>query len=250
MAHSLELLAEKYSQVIESLKESHEPITEHSSPFSLNRKRGEYKGGVSFHILKPGDEPVLSYNTWHPRSGTIVPRGTLYSDWKKLDTERPAEHCYGNVDNTTYPLAPEEIAAIADKYPNVDFKWVGDARDGLYGKAYSFKIKGPHKELESLTDELISKGKSEDPGIEFSGSLDPLFDESKYEAPGKLKKGHNETDMSNPEERTEVHIANEILKATDMKQVKSLAEELLKMHGQKASDDGPLYPPYGGHNKE
>jgi len=62
--------------------------------------------------------------------------------------------------------------------------------------------------------------------------------------------GHDETDMSNPEERTEVHIANEILKATDMKQVKSLAEELLKMHGQKASDDDPLYPPYGGHNKE
>lgn len=61
---------------------------------------------------------------------------------------------------------------------------------------------------------------------------------------------HDETDMSNPEERTEVHIAKEILKATDMEKVKSLAQELLKMHGQKASDDGPLYPPYGGHNKE
>ena len=225
MAHSLQLLAEKYSQVTKS-------ITEHNSPFSLNRKRGEYKGGVSFHILKPGDEPVLSYNTWHPRSGTIVPRGTLYSDWKKLDTERPAEHCYGTVDNTTYPLSPEEIAAIADTYPNVDFKWVGKARDGLYGKTYSFKIKGSHKELESLRDELSFKGKSEDPGIEFSESLDPLFDESKYEARGKLKEDHDETDMSNPEERTEVHIAREILKATDMEKVKSLAQELLKMHGQ------------------
>ena len=43
---------------------------------------------------------------------------------------------------------------------------------------------------------------------------------------------HDETDMSNPEERTEVHIAKEILKATDINKVKSLAQELLKMHGQ------------------
>jgi hypothetical protein len=43
---------------------------------------------------------------------------------------------------------------------------------------------------------------------------------------------HDETDMSNPEERTEVHIAKEILSATDMEKVKTLAKELLKMHGQ------------------
>jgi hypothetical protein len=38
--------------------------------------------------------------------------------------------------------------------------------------------------------------------------------------------------MSNPEERTEVHIARDLLKAADMEKVKSLAQELLKMHGQ------------------
>ena len=43
---------------------------------------------------------------------------------------------------------------------------------------------------------------------------------------------HDETDMSNPEERTVVNIARELLKATDMEKVKSLAQELLKMHGQ------------------
>ena len=47
-----------------------------------------------------------------------------------------------------------------------------------------------------------------------------------------MEENHDETDMSNPEERTEVHIAKEILSATDMKKVKSLAQELLKMHGQ------------------
>ena len=47
-----------------------------------------------------------------------------------------------------------------------------------------------------------------------------------------ISEDHDETDLANPEERTEVHIAREILSATDMKKVKSLAQELLKMHGQ------------------
>jgi hypothetical protein len=47
-----------------------------------------------------------------------------------------------------------------------------------------------------------------------------------------VSEDHNETDMSNPEERTEVHIARELLSATDMEKVKALAQELLKMHGQ------------------
>ena len=47
----------------------------------------------------------------------------------------------------------------------------------------------------------------------------------------EMEENHDETE-SNPEERTEVHIANEILSATDMEKVKTLAQELLKMHGQ------------------
>jgi hypothetical protein len=47
-----------------------------------------------------------------------------------------------------------------------------------------------------------------------------------------VSENHDETDMSNPEERTEVHIARELLSTTDINKVKSLAQELLKMHGQ------------------
>jgi hypothetical protein len=47
-----------------------------------------------------------------------------------------------------------------------------------------------------------------------------------------VSEDHDETDMSNKEERTEVHIARDLLKAADMEKVKSLAQELLKMHGQ------------------
>jgi len=39
---------------------------------------------------------------------------------------------------------------------------------------------------------------------------------------GEMEEGHDEKDLSNPEERTEVHIADDI---------KKLANELLKMHG-------------------
>ena len=56
--------------------------------------------------------------------------------------------------------------------------------------------------------------------------------------------------MANKEEKKEVIIARKILKATNMKEVKFLAQKLLKMHGQKASNDSPLYPPRGGHNKK
>jgi hypothetical protein len=69
--------------------------------------------------------------------------------------------------------------------------------------------------------------------------------------PVEFKKGfgqpgdHDETDMSNPEERTEVQIAKDILNAIDdhlnqeesdpvptFEVIEHLAKELLKMHGQ------------------
>jgi hypothetical protein len=57
---------------------------------------------------------------------------------------------------------------------------------------------------------------------------------------------HDETDMSNPEERTEVDIANEILDTIDNESiemeerhatVRELAHELLAIHGQDSSDN-------------
>jgi hypothetical protein len=58
---------------------------------------------------------------------------------------------------------------------------------------------------------------------------------------------HDETDMGNPEERTEVEIANEILDVIDNDEVdmderhqmvRDLANELLAMHGQEDDDQG------------
>lgn len=64
-------------------------------------------------------------------------------------------------------------------------------------------------------------------------------------AGAKRMGGHDETDMSNPEERTEVEIASEILDVIDNDEIdmddrhemiRDLANELLDMHGQE--DDG------------
>jgi hypothetical protein len=61
----------------------------------------------------------------------------------------------------------------------------------------------------------------------------------------RMGDNHDETDMDNPEERTEVEIANEILDVLDNddvdmderhETVRGLANELLAMHGQE--DDG------------
>ena len=64
-------------------------------------------------------------------------------------------------------------------------------------------------------------------------------------AGAKRMGGHDETDMSNPEERTEVEIASEILDVIDNDEIdmddrhemiRDLANELLDMHGQEDDD--------------
>ena len=68
---------------------------------------------------------------------------------------------------------------------------------------------------------------------------------SELMAGAKRMGGHDETDMGNPEERTEVKIANEILDVIDNDEVdmddrhemiRDLANELLDMHGQEDDD--------------
>jgi len=130
-----------------------------------------------------------------------------------------------NVDNMVCPLDSNEIVQMVDKYPTVKMQVLGDAKVG--NTINAFTISGPLKDVQSLASEL-----SEQPGIEFVQSSED-----------------NEENMGDKDERTEVGIALKIFKATDMNEVKRLAQVLLKMHGQKASASGLLYPPYGGNNK-
>lgn len=186
MAHSLELLAEKYSQLSEM-------------PFQPRKTKP-----LSLYCI-PGDVPRLSHNTYHPGSEEIVPAGTPLSDWEKIEDTKNKK--FFNKPNSPIKKKTE----TTHPYTEIDEKeTMSDADLNEFNDTHSDVAQ------ELALDRMTGMGDS-------------------YEG------NHDETDMSNPEERTEVHIAKEI---------KSLAEELLKMHGQKASDDGPLYPPYGGHNKK
>jgi hypothetical protein len=109
-----------------------------------------------------------------------------------------------NVDNTVCSLTGDEIAEIIDSHKGVKIKWIGDAAFGTEAlRNYKFEISGPTGEIDTLVDVL-----AEENVIEFQDS--------------KLEE-HDETDMSNPEEKREVGLA---IKA------KAAAEEILKMHGK------------------
>lgn len=113
-----------------------------------------------------------------------------------------------HVDNTVYPLTGDEIAAIVQKH-GVKMEWMGNAKFGKVWddertKYYEFKISGPTGEVDSLVDEL-----SQENGIDFQNA--------------KLGESHDETDMSNPEEKREVELA---------KKAKEAADAILKMHGK------------------
>jgi hypothetical protein len=114
-----------------------------------------------------------------------------------------------HVDNTVYPMTGDEIAAIVQKH-GVKMEWTGNAKFGKVWddertKYYEFKISGPTGEVDSLVDEL-----SQENGIDFVPTA-------------KLGESHDETDMSNPEEKREVELA---------KKAKEAADAILKMHGK------------------
>ena len=108
------------------------------------------------------------------------------------------------VQNNVYPMSEQEIESVVKKY-GVKIKFIGDAAfDTSTSNSYSFTLTGPSGQVDALVNEL-----AEENGIEFQDS--------------KLEESHDETDMSNPEEKREVELA---------KKAKAAAEEILKMHGK------------------
>jgi len=128
------------------------------------------------------------------------------------------------VDNMVCPLGNNELSQMVDKYPTVKMQVLGDAKVG--NTINAFTISGPLKDVQSLASEL-----SEQPGIEFVQSSED----------------NEEANPGDKDERTEVGIALKIFKATDMNEVKRLAQLLLKMHGQTTRDStGKFTNPVNG----
>ena len=313
MAHSLELLAEKYSQVIENLngeavkktvKMSYgaflakykKSIAKHAADFidddpenedeaeqmavdavvddlehqgihveltneghdekGMANKKEKYSqlSEMPFQMRKtkplslyciPGDVPRLSHNTYHPGSEEIVPAGTPLSDWEKIEDTKNKK--FFNKPNSPIKKKTE----TTHPYTEIDEKETMKEAAMINGKEVdkqSLEIDNVDaNDYPDFSDAYVRSGSfkdgtkmSEDDLNEFNENHSDIVQElaaDRMTGMGDSYEGkHDETDMSNPEEKTEVHIAKAILKATkdgNMKRVQSLAEKLLKMHGKK-----------------
>ena len=217
---------EKYSQLSEM-------------PFQMRKTKP-----LSLYCI-PGDVPRLSHNTYHPGSEEIVPAGTPLSDWEKIkDTKNKT---FFNKPNSPIKKKTE----TTHPYTEIDEKETMKEAAMINGKEVdrkSLEVDGVDaNDYPDFSDAYVRSGSfkdgtkmSEDDLNEFNDTYSDVAQElalDRMTGMGDSYEGkHDETDMSNPEEKREVHIAKAILKATkdgNMKRVRSLAEKLLKMHGKK-----------------
>jgi len=199
------------------------------------------------------DNPPIAYATmWKMHNAKKKGHAKVNEMWAAWEAKGMNEDVSGmnvayiaHVDNTVYPMTGDEIADIVQKH-GVKIEWMGNAKYGKVWddertKHYEFKISGPTREVDSLVDEL-----SEENGIDFQNAKLAEHDETDMSNPeekkevgivkkmkkhvdaflkmhGQLDEAGGETDMSDPAEKKEVNHANEI---------KKLADQLLKMHGK------------------
>ena len=125
------------------------------------------------------------------------------------------------------------LELLAEKYSQVIENLNGEAVKKTVKMSYGDFLAKYKKSIAKHTADFIDDDpENEDEAEQMA--VDAVVDDLEHQGihVELTNEGHDETDMSNPEERTEVHIAKEILKATDMNEVKRLARELLNMHGQ------------------
>jgi hypothetical protein len=156
------------------------------------------------------DNPQKAYATmWKIHNAKNEGNQRVCEMWAAWENKGMNEAAGGNVsvkatvENNVYPITSDEIEAVVKKY-GVQIKFLGDAAFGTETlRNYSFTLTGPSGQVDALVSEL-----SEEDGVRFQDS--------------NLEE-HDETDMSNPEEKREVELA---------KKAKAAADEILKMHGK------------------
>lgn len=158
------------------------------------------------------DTPQKAYATmWKMHNAKNEGHAKVNEMWAAWENKGMNEQAGENitvkatVENNVYPMSEQEIEAVVKKH-GVKIKFLGDAAfDTETLSNYSFTLTGPSGQVDSAVEELSDEGN----GIEFEDV--------------KLEESHDETDMSNPEEKREVELA---------KKAKAAAAEILKMHGK------------------
>lgn len=258
MAHSLELLAEKYSQVVsEGLK-------------------GALAGGVAGALItknpagamtgaKIGDElgDMLSKEN-HGKKTVKMSYGAFLAKYSDLIAKHTADFIDDDPENEDEAEQMAVDAVIDDlEHQGIHVELTNEGHDekGMANKKEKYSqlsempfemrktkplslycIPGDvprlsHNTYHPGSKEIVPAGTPLTDWEKIKDTKNPKLALDRMTGMGDSYEGkHDETDMSNPEEKTEVHIAKAILKATkdgNMKRVRSLAEKLLKMHGKK-----------------
>jgi|688.fasta_scaffold11820_10 hypothetical protein len=212
----------------------------------LRRKRSEIARRVDASQLQKFDTLVQKPNAWDDLFAWGDKNGIWIGSREDFEEYNPVSEARVDKDGHM-KLSPKQkmIARMAgnpNKIDAPDFAALRAKRQGCTcgtSKGVCKKCASEYGDMktESKAEQVVNRlvGESD---MDLLATMDPKL---AGELGGGMK-SHEETDMSNPEERTEVQIAHDILDACDkalesgdtedVHQVMDLARELLAMHGQ------------------
>ncbi len=223
-------------------------INKSSSPKSiqdqLHRKRSEVARRVDASQLHKFDTLLQKTNAWDELFAWGDKNGIWIGSREDFDEYNPVSESRVDKAGHMKPLlSPKQkmIARMAgnpNKIDAPDFAALRAKRKGCTcgtSKGVCKKCASEYGDMktESKAQQVVNRlvGESE---MDLLATADP-------DLASEMENSHDETDMGNPEERTEVNIANEIIHTLDNEDmsmeerhaaIHDLANELLDMHGQ------------------
>lgn len=224
-------------------------VDKSSSPESiqnqLRKKRDQVAKRVSsdelkkFDVLTQKPRSSKAFFSWGDKNGIWIGSKEDFEYYKPVSESRVG------MDEQMKPLSFKQkkmakLGGNPKKIDAPDFAALRAKRRGMSGSK-NYLGKTTESKAEQVVNRLV--GESE---LDILATANPdLVSELSAGMDGTGAGEHDETDMSNSEERTEVEIANEILGALDNDEmdvderhetVRELANELLSMHGQGDTD--------------
>ena len=230
-------------------------IDKSSSPESIQNQLRKKRDQIAKHI---SSEELQKFDTLLQKphsSKSFYPWGDKNGIWvgSKEDFEYYEPVSESRVDKTEHMKQPlsfkqrrmAKLGGNPNKIDAPDFAAMRNRNSECTcgsSKGICKKCAGESSRTESKAKQVVNRlvGESD---MDLLATADPGMAE--LMAGAKRMGGHDETDMDNPEERTEVEIANEILDVLDNDEVdmderhetvRGLANELLAMHGQEDDD--------------
>lgn len=216
-----QLIREAVTEVFSEMKETSHEVNEATPPnFPPALKKKLFK--------KYGQTPKAYATMWTLSKKMNEGDARVKEMWMQFENKKEVNEVSSgkgklkaNVENDVTSLAPADLEKIADEY-NLVTKFHGMLQFGLsadeFVKRYTVEFTGDIGQLDAFMNRIID---DQGDAIEFQDVV-PVNSVNEEDASADQDAEHDETDLSNPEENKEVELAN---------QIKSLADQLLAMHG-------------------